>query len=197
MITGVILAAGTSTRMGRPKLLLNLGGLPVLQHVLNAAAASPLDEILVVMGPEAGDVASALSVPPSARLVTNSEFAEGQSTSLRAGLQAAGPGSLAAVIMLGDQPEVRPGALAAVVGEFGRRPGPVLQAAYRGRPAHPTLLARAIWSEVISGTADEGARAWIKLHPGARRLVEVGGDPPDDIDTAEDYERVKLRFEPA
>lgn len=194
MITCVVLAAGLSTRMGRQKLLLDLGGRQVLQYVLDAAADAPLDEIVVVLGGDAEEVAAAIRLPKRARAVINPSFADGQSTSLRAGLGGADASSEAAVVLLGDQPDIRADALAAVVVAFRREPASVVQAAYAGHPAHPTLLARPIWPELISGTVDQGARNWIRRHPGARRLVEVGGDPPDDIDTEEDYARVRARF---
>jgi molybdenum cofactor cytidylyltransferase len=195
VITGVVLAAGSSTRMGRQKLLLDLGGLPVLQYALDAAADAPLDEIVVVLGGDAKEVAAAIRLPERARAVINPAFAEGQSTSLGEGLGAADAFSEAAVMLLGDQPDIRADALTAVVEAFRREPASVVQAAYGGRPAHPTLLARPIWAKLIRGTVDEGARNWIRRHPGARRLVEVGGEPPDDIDTPEDYARVRARFQ--
>jgi molybdenum cofactor cytidylyltransferase len=197
VITGVVLAAGMSTRMGRPKLLLPLGGTVVLQHVLDAAAAAPLDEIVVVLGPQTADVADEVRLPEAGRLVMNAQAAEGQSTSLRCGLEAAVPESEAAVVLLGDQPEVRADAVAAVVAAFRDTPAAVVQAAYSGVPAHPTVLAREVWPEVVAGGRDEGARAWIRRHPGARRLVEVGGTPPADIDTRADYELVRERMERA
>lgn len=196
MIAGIVLAAGTSSRMGRPKLLLPLAGTPVLQHVLDALTGAPVDEIVVVLGPEPDAVRTALVPSPRTRFVVNGRYAEGQSTSLRAGLSAAGEEVEAAIVLLGDQPGIRSDAIAAVAAAFlenTQGPG-VVQATYEGRPGHPTLLARTVWEEIGGGPADEGAREWIGRHPGRRLKVEVGGWPPQDIDTPQDYERLKELF---
>ena len=72
---------------------------------------------------------------------------------------------------------------------FREGAGPIAQASYGGRPAHPTLLARSIWSDLAGLTGDEGARQLIRSHPQWRHLVEVGGEPPMDIDTEDDLAR--------
>jgi len=196
VISGVVLAAGTSSRLGRPKQLLLLGGKPVLSHAVEAALAASLDEVVVVLGYRAEEVMGAVPADPRVRTVSNPRFGEGQSTSLRTGLKALGPSCRAAVILLGDQPGVRPDAIDAVVGGWGEEGAQMVQASYGGRPAHPTLLARSIWPEADSITGDQGARGLIERHPDRRTLVEVGGTPPDDIDTEQDYRRVRSAFEP-
>src|SRR5207302_10617386 len=137
VISGIVLAGGTSSRLGRPKQLLDLGGRPILQHVLEAARAGGLDEVVVVLGHLAAEVAAALSLPPGARTVVNPEYATGQASSLRTGLAAADPGSEAALILLGDQPGMRPADIEAVASAFRRGAGPVVQGSYRGVPGHP------------------------------------------------------------
>ena len=185
--------------MGRPKLMLPLGDGSVLSHVLDTAVASPLDEVIVVLGPDADGVRSALGdAPTRVRFVTNPDHRKGQSTSLGVGLRSCDRTSAAAVVLLGDQPGVSPAAVAAVVAAFteaGATVPEVVQASYGGRPAHPTLLARSIWDEVV-GEGDLGARGWIADHPDRRSLVELGGAPPADVDTPEDYERLRPSFEP-
>ncbi|HEX9311638.1 MAG TPA: nucleotidyltransferase family protein [Actinomycetota bacterium] len=196
MISGLILAAGSSARLGRPKQLLDLGGKPVLEHVVDAALASALDEVVVVLGHRAEEIRSAVPEDERVRVVENPEHERGQSTSLAAGLRSLGPESEAAVVLLGDQPGTAPAAVAAVVAAYRDGLGPVVQASYGGRPAHPTLLARRVWAEVVAETAgDEGARSVLAARPEWRALVEVGGAPPDDIDTETDYERVRRAFE--
>src|SRR5206468_12687796 len=127
--------------------------------------------------------------------VINPDYGEGQSTSLRVGVGAAGPGSRAVVVLLGDQPGVGPDAIDAVVAAWRAGAGPVVQASYGGRPAHPTLFDRSVWPELETLSGDEGARSLLDRHPEWRTSVEVGGDPPEDIDTADDYERVRAAFE--
>ena len=188
-VSAIVLAAGLGTRMVGLKQLLPLDGRPLLQHAVDAAAAAGLDEVIVVLGHRAGEVASALALPPGARAVVNPRFAEGQSTSLAAGLAAASPRSGAALILLGDQPAVRPAAIRALA-DAHRAGGPaILRAAYRGRPGHPVLLDRSVWAEAAALRGDQGARSLIAREAGRIGLVEVGGDPPQGIDTPNDLDR--------
>lgn len=169
----------------------------MLRHVVDAARDSrSLDEVVVVLGDEAGRVADALATAEGLRFVTNPEYADGQSTSLRAGLRGLGPEVEAAVVLLGDQPEIRPAAIDAVVEAYRSGRGPVVQASYSGMPSHPTLMVRAIWEQLLAEVGgDEGARGVLDGHPEWRWNVEVGGSPPTDVDTEIDYERARRRFE--
>ncbi len=154
-------------------------------------------EVVVVLGSDPGAVRAALRPDDRLRFTVNERAREGQSTSLRAGLGAVRPEAEAAVILLADQPSVSPSALDAVLrAAAGPLPPDVaaVQASYGGVPAHPTLFLRAVWSDVVE-EGDHGARNWIGAHPQRRVLVEVGGEPPEDVDTPEDYERVRARFE--
>lgn len=190
MISGVILAAGTSSRLGRPKQLLPLGDRVVLQHVLDAAAAAGLDETVVVLGHRADEVGAAIRLPERTRVTVNPEFQSGQASSLRAGLAALGPDVRAAVILLGDQPGLRAEVIRAVVGTYAGSGGAVVQASYGGRPGHPVLLDRRVWSEVSGVRGDIGARDLLGAHPDWIVLAEVPGDPPPDLDTWDDYRRM-------
>ena len=195
MISGIILAAGSSTRLGRPKQLLDLGGVPVLEHVVQAALSSPLDEIVLVLGHAAREIAEALPPRGRVRVALNPDHALGQSTSLKVGLRAADAESRAALILLGDQPGIRVDAIEAVLATWLRIEPLAVQAAYEGRSAHPTLFDRRVWRELEGATGDEGARVILARHPEWRALAEVGGHAPDDIDTAADYRRVRAAFE--
>jgi molybdenum cofactor cytidylyltransferase len=197
VISALVLAAGSSTRMGRPKLLLPLAGKPIIQHVVDTALGAPVGEVMVVLGSDPGEVRAALRPDDRLRFTVNERAQEGQSTSLRAGLDAVRPEAEAAVILLADQPSVSPSALDAVlIAAAGSLPpdAAAVQASYGGVPAHPTLFLRRVWSDVVE-QGDHGARNWIRTHPERRVLVEVGGEPPEDVDTPEDYERVRARFE--
>jgi molybdenum cofactor cytidylyltransferase len=196
VISAVVLAAGSSTRMGRPKLLLPLAGRPIVQHVVDTALGAAVGEVVVVLGPDPGTVRAALLPDDRLRFAVNERSQEGQSTSLRTGLDAVGPDAEAAIILLADQPSVSPSALDAVLRATRSLPPDVaaVQASYGGVPAHPTLFLRKVWSDVVE-EGDHGARNWIRRHPEQRVLIEVGGEPPEDVDTPEDYERVRARFE--
>jgi molybdenum cofactor cytidylyltransferase len=191
-----VLAAGISSLLGRPKQLLELAGKPVLQHVLDAAAASGLGQIVVVLGHAGRDIASRISLPARTGIVLNPEYAQGQSASLRSGLRALGPEVAAAVVLLGDQPGIRPEAIQAVVQAWRAGSEPVVRASYEGRPSHPMLFDRSAWVELVQIQGDEGARGLLEAHPEWRSTAEVGGSAPEDIDTEEDYARAKAAFGP-
>jgi molybdenum cofactor cytidylyltransferase len=189
-----VLAAGASSRLGRPKQTLDLAGKPVLQHVVDAAAASMVDRIVVVVGHAAADVLAVLRLPPNAEVAINREHQQGQSTSLRAGLRSASRSARAVVVLLGDQPGIRSEAVDAVVAAWRAGGGPVVQASYQGQPAHPMLFDRSTWPELEQARGDEGARALLASNPAWCQTVEMGDLPPEDIDTQEDYARAREAF---
>jgi molybdenum cofactor cytidylyltransferase len=192
-VVGIILAAGRGTRMGTPKQLLPLDGRPLLQHVVDTAAAAPFAGVVLVLGHAAEEVVAALDLPSCVEVVVNPLHATGQSSSLRAGLDHAPEGARAAAILLGDQPELRADAISALVEAHGVSDAPILRAAYRGRASHPVVLDRSVWPGVEALRGDAGARTLIAAHAGRVELVEVGGDPPEDIDTPEDLARLMAR----
>jgi molybdenum cofactor cytidylyltransferase len=194
-VSGVVLAAGLSTRFGRPKQLLPVGDRCLLRCVLDAALASRLDEVVVVLGHCADEVRAALSCEsdPRVSLVVNPLYATGQSTSLRCGLRAADERALAAAILLGDQPEVGPKLIDAVLAAFLASDRPGARPVYSDAgdvPGHPVLLAREIWPEIESQSGDRGARGLFAEHPDWLLRIPVGGRPPTDVDTREDHRRL-------
>jgi molybdenum cofactor cytidylyltransferase len=192
-VSGVVLAAGVSSRMGRPKQLLEVAGRPLLQHVVDAALASRLDEVIVVLGHCADEVAAALTLGGRARAIANPEFADGQITSLRCGLAAANPAARAAAILLGDQPSLRSQAIDDMVAAFlaaGVRAARPVYPDAGGRPGHPVLLAREVFRELDALRGDQGARSLFSERSSGVLEVPVAGDPPPDIDTPEDFARI-------
>ncbi len=196
-ISGIILAAGASTRMGRPKQLLTLGGRCLLQHVIDtAAAAAGLDEIIVVLGHRADEIRRVLQLPAGrhVRIVVAADFAQGQSASLRAGLRAAHASAVAAAILLADQPRMTAALIDRTAAAFLVADAPIARPAYRapsgdGFPGHPVFLARRVWPEIKRLEGDQGARALIRAHPEWVLEIPVEGRAPADIDTWADYER--------
>ena len=192
-ITGVILAAGGSRRMGRPKQLLPLGRKPLLQHVIDTASASCLDQLVLVLGHAADEVRAALALPvrPPARVVVNREWEVGQSTSLRAGLHASDERAAAVAVLLGDQPGVTGALIDQVAARFLSAGAAAARPVWRdGRvPGHPVFLARAIWPEVERLEGDQGARSLLSAHPDWLVEVPIAGEAPRDLDDWQDYER--------
>lgn len=186
----MILAAGTSSRLGQPKQLLEVGGRPLLQHAVDAAVEAGLEEVIVVLGHAADEVAAALRLPSGARIVVNPDFEAGQASSLRAGLSELSAECSAAVILLADQPGVSYETVRAVADAYREGAGPVVQATYGNRPSHPVLFDRQLWPQLEAVEGDVGARDLLAQHPEWVTVVEVGGLPPPDIDTWEDYQRL-------
>ena len=200
-LSGIVLAAGASTRLGRPKQLLPFGDRCLLQRVIDEAAHSRLHEIVVVLGHRAAEIRRALRLPGRARIVVNSDHVAGQGASLAAGLCAADARATAAAVLLGDQPGVSAALIDRVVEAFlaGHTPAarPVYVGTDRRVPGHPVLLARRVWPEVVPRVvhpgaqpgASEGARSALAAHPEWLLEVVLDGEPPADIDTWEDYRR--------
>lgn len=190
MIAGIVLAAGASRRMGEQKLLLPIAGRPLVRHAVERLLAAGLSDIVVVLGREADAVARALADLP-VRTAVNPRYAEGQSTSVRAGLDALAPGTEAVVIALGDQPGVEPAVVRRLVAAFRSSGRPIAAPAYRDGRGNPVLFGAALFDELRAVTGDEGGRGVIRRDP--LRVVEVAvdGDSPRDIDTPGDYDAAR------
>jgi molybdenum cofactor cytidylyltransferase len=186
LISGVILAAGQSQRLGTPKQLLDLGGEPVIRHVVRNAASSDLGQIVLVLGYRAAEIGDAAG-EWGQNLVINSDFASGQSTSLRLGLGAVDPAAEAVLFLLGDQPQVTSQVIDEIIGTFTSGEGRIVMPSYRGRRSNPVLFAREYFPELARITGDQGARSVLDAHREDVRTVEIDADPPLDIDTDEDY----------
>ena len=186
-IAAVILAAGGSSRLGRPKQLLVLDGEPLLSHVLRNAATSKLDEIVLVLGDEAEAIAAAVG-EWGQRTVINLDFGTGQSTSLRAGLNALGPDVDAVLFLLGDQPTVESGAIDAVI--MARFAGAgIAMASYDSVLRHPVLFGSEFFPELRAVQGDSGARAVLAAHADLIVPVPILARPvPQDVDTEADYQ---------
>jgi molybdenum cofactor cytidylyltransferase len=196
VIAAIVLAAGASTRMGRQKLTLPMaGGRPLVRLAVEQVLAAGLDEVVVVVGGDAEAVAAALATLP-VRVVVNPRYAEGQSTSLRTGLDALRPGTDAAVVALGDQPLPDPDVIRRLVAAFRTTGRPIAVPVYRDGRGNPVLFGATLFGELRGVTGDQGGRGVIARDPA--RVVEVPVDMamPADIDTPEDYEAARGAGEP-
>jgi molybdenum cofactor cytidylyltransferase len=188
-VAAVVLAAGQGRRYGSQKLLAPLGDRPLLQHALDAANASSLSPVVVVLGADADAIEAGVRAA-RARLVRNPDHATGQASSLRIGLGALHT-SDAAVVVLGDQPNITAALLDALVEAQRSSGAPAVVCAQDGRRSPPTLLHRDLWMEVDALRGDTGARDVL-----ARRrdvtVFDVAHDLAslDDVDTQEDRERL-------
>ena len=189
-VLGVVLAAGGSTRMGRPKQLAELDGRPLLAHVLAAVDGAPVDRVLVALGGAADEVLDRVDLGRAEPLVVEG-WAAGMGHVLASALARAGGDWEAVVVLLGDQPLVPGRAVARVVQAWRAGAGPMVTATYDGRPGHPKLFDRRLLPDLLRLTGDTGARDLLAAHPDRVHRVEVGDLGSDaDIDVEADLKRV-------
>lgn len=182
-VAAVVLAAGTASRFGGAKQLAEVRGRPLVAHPVAAALAGGCAEVVVVVGHEAARVRTAVPALPAVRTVDNPRYGEGQAGSLAAGLAALGPAVAAAVVLLGDEPDVAPAVVRRCIQRW--RDGAVaVRAAYDDRVGHPVVLDRSTWPAVARLDGDGGARSLLAELPVA--LVDVTGAAPRDVDTPDD-----------
>jgi molybdenum cofactor cytidylyltransferase len=187
MIAALILAAGSSRRMGRPKLLLELDGKPLIRRVVELVAATKLDEVVVVSGPNRPEIERALE-GTSARLVDNPDHLSGMASSLRAGLRALGPGVEAVVVLLGDQPFQAPAVVDRLVDTYRSSRRPIVVPLYAGIRGNPVLFDRSLFAELARQQGDQGGREVISANPARVATVAFDSQRPQlDVDTWDDY----------
>jgi molybdenum cofactor cytidylyltransferase len=187
-VSGVILAAGASTRLGQPKQLLDLAGEPLLRHTVRNALASNLDHVVLVLGARAAEIDEEVGFLGQ-RIVVNPVHNEGQSTSLKLGLESIDPEAGSVLFLLGDQPGVTPAIINALIERFEASNAQIVQARYQNGPGNPVLFARSLFPELLAIDGDEGARSVIRRH---RDSIVFADFPdrtiPQDVDTFEDYQ---------
>jgi len=183
-VAGVLLAAGSGSRLGQPKALVELGGSRLVDRGVELLRAGRADPIVVVTG------AAPLALP-GVITVRNPDWASGMGSSLATGLRAVPGGCAAAVVALGDQPLIGPAAVRRLIAAHAAG-ATVAVASYQGRPRNPVLLAREHWPEVTALAAgDVGARPVLRAHADLVTLVECADTAqPDGLDTPEDLARL-------
>jgi molybdenum cofactor cytidylyltransferase len=194
-VSAVILAAGKSTRMGRPKQLLPLGGTTLLARAIENARSAGLVEIVLVLGAFAEAIRRQLpqALLEGLKVVVNQAYAQGMATSLREGLSALDPQSAAALIILGDQPLIRPQTLRQIVAAYHRSGAQIVIPSHEGKRGNPVLLGRPLFSEAMALEGDTGCRAIFPNHLDAILEVEVEDSGILlDIDDQGDYDRLTL-----
>lgn len=193
-ITGLVLAAGGSKRLGAPKQLLPYGEATLLDHVLDTARACEFDQLLCVIGGSAEEIRARVDLS-GATTVENEDFGEGCSSSIATALDAVDPRADVLVLMLGDQPGVTSETVAALVS--GRGNSPLAACAYEDGRGHPLAFARAMFPELAALHGDKGVWRLLDLHADAVVDVALPGPVPRDVDTLEDYRAVVARQEPS
>jgi len=195
-VGAVLLAAGAGSRLGgRPKALLELGGVPLIVRQLVALSGAGIDEVVVVTGHHAEAIEAAVR-PFSITLVHNPSPDDGQASSVRIGLQALSPKLDAVMVALADQPLINEQDITALVGAFKKR-GDAAMVVPRvttdggdPEPGNPVIFDAALREQWLAGSADLACRKWRKAHPERVRWFDTDNRRYRiDIDTPEDLER--------
>jgi len=195
MISGIVLAAGASSRMGQAKAALPLGqtGETVVARVVRTLLEGGVPNMVVVAGAHIDAVRAAMPRHESrARVIEHLGWAQGQLSSLLAGLDAIDDPLLeAAVVTLVDVPLVRSATVADVIAAWRRTRAPIVRPAQGSRHGHPVIFDRSIFADLRSADPNIGAKAVFALHRERICNVEVqDAGAFDDIDTPEDYRKI-------
>jgi molybdenum cofactor cytidylyltransferase len=194
VIPAIVLAAGKSTRMGRPKATLPLdGGDTFLSRIVRTFAAAAVEDVVVVVGHEAaGVIASFANVDVTARFVENPDYEQGQLSSLLAGLRVIDrPGVEAALLTLVDVPLVGAATVRAVVDCYRRTRAPIVRPVRGDEHGHPVLIDRSLFDAIRHADPAIGAKPIIRANVSAAGDVAV--DDPGafaDFDTPGDYNKL-------
>lgn len=189
----VALAAGYARRMGEQKLLLpDAAGRPIIEHTIQtlceAATQVRAEGVCVVCNQAYERVASALADLP-VQIVWNEHPELGMSESLKNGIAYVGSkGAEAALVALGDQPDLSVEVVERVTSAWRREGAPIVQPRYRSVPGHPVLFGCALFDELLQLRGDEGGRSVLKAHANDRHFVDIDANVLPDVDTPSDYE---------
>jgi len=190
-IGAVILAAGMSSRMGETKQLLRLGEHTLLDQVLANVRASGVDEIVLVLGHAAEKIMDSVT-GENVKIAINRAYREGMGTSLRTGLSALPSGIDAALIVLADQPFVRPATLKQLMDQYRESNAQIVIPMYKGFRGNPVLLDHSVFPEVMALNGDIGCRAVFGNH--LEGIVKVSVEDLGillDLDSKDDLEKLK------
>jgi molybdenum cofactor cytidylyltransferase len=187
-VAGLVLAAGGSSRLGRPKQTLPYNGTTLLGHVLDSARACGFDQLVVALGGSADEVRAEVDLT-GADVVENDSYGEGCSSSIAAALPALDPSCDVLVLLLGDQPGVGPTAVRTLLARHGN--APIAVSRYEDGRGHPFAFRRSVFGELAELHGDKAVWKLIERRPEDVVEVHVPGRVPEDVDTWEDYEAVR------
>jgi molybdenum cofactor cytidylyltransferase len=191
--SALLLAAGFSSRMGQPKLLLPWGTTTVIGQILSTLAEAGMQEVIVVTGAvrqrieqQVVKLAGILPV----RAIYNPGFEDGgMLSSIQTGLAALGTQTSAALIALGDQPQIRKETIQSICTAFIQNQSPLVIPSYQHRRGHPWLVAPSLWPEMLALSSSTTARQFLNTHAGLVEFVAADESILKDLDTPEEYTR--------
>jgi molybdenum cofactor cytidylyltransferase len=189
MISAIILAAGQSKRMGSPKMLLRWGKQTVIERVIRTFLAAGIEDIVVVTGGAGEQVSRTIEQYP-VRTIFNSQYAaEEMLVSLQCGLRVLMPQTEAALIGLGDQPQIQEETVRMLCEAYAESKSTLIVPSFRRRRGHPWLVTRTLWAELLVMSSSESPRDFLNRRAAEIQYVDV--DTPSiltDLDTPGDYE---------
>ncbi len=195
---GLILAAGMSTRMGQPKQLITIDGRSIVERVTEAALASRLDSVVLILGHQAEDIIKHLGdmcSHPKLLIVTNEDFEAGMSTSIHLGLSHIRDKYNSVMILLGDLPLLSCSIIDTILDAFHISDKPICLPIRNGQKGHPVCLGKLFFNDLMTLEGDLGARNIILNNKDAVNLVEVDEDGCYfDIDTPQDLVQFRKYF---
>jgi molybdenum cofactor cytidylyltransferase len=189
-VAGILLAAGTSSRMGSNKLLFELEGEGVLRRAARQALAGGLSPLLVVLGHEAERARPELE-GLACQVVINPDYEKGINSSLKAGVAALPAEAYAAMVMLADMPFVTPEMIAALIARYRASEAPLVISDYEGVNAPPMLYDRSLFGELLVMTGEGCGRQVVKRHREEAEVLSWPAAALSDLDVPEDYERIR------
>jgi molybdenum cofactor cytidylyltransferase len=193
-VAGVILAAGSSSRMGKTKQLLPFKGKTILDHVLGNAQKSALHELILVLGHCADEIIQSLDLPayfPDIKIVINKEYQKGQSESLKKGLEKVSGNYDGAMFILGDQPLVTDVIINKLLYAFESSDSSFVVPYCNEKRGNPVIIAKSLFHRLQSLTQDTGARVLFKEFEHEILKVSITDKAIlEDMDTKEDYEKL-------
>ncbi len=185
--------------MGTPKQLLPLGGQPLVYRVVKAALDSGLDKVVLVLGHAAGQIKEAISYllnNPKLKIVENPHYEKGMSSSLKAGLKVVEKDFDHVMVILGDMPHIDAPLIDLLLDKYLSSECDLGAVRIGGRRSHPAIFSRKLYAGLYSAQGEAGGRRLFELH--GRRACFVDPGPSYrymDMDTPEDYEKLKKLFE--
>ena len=199
-VTGILLMAGLSSRLGFPKALLPYGRKALVERVLEQTLASRLDRVILVLGCQARKILSALGPfqgSPRLEVVVNRRYDRGLSSSIRAGLRVLDPSASGVMFILGDQPLLKTATIDRLIQAFRRHTLPIVVPLYGRRPGNPVIFGRELLPALQRLRGDTGGREIIRKNP--EWVLNIPIRPQYigwDVDTWEDYDRTRMFFSP-
>ena len=191
MINAIILAAGQSKRMGKPKPLLRFGDKTFLEQIISVLKLSDVDRITVVLGAEAETIKSSVDLSET-NIVINKDYLKGQLSSLIAAIEDTPEETEAILLCLVDAPFVSKEVVNKIVSKFRETNNPIIVPVFNGKRGHPTLFSKSLFNELLNAPEDQGAR--YVLYSNEEKVLEVEISESGfliSIDTPDEY---KSRF---